>query len=591
MTELTRKRLALGLVGALLFGLVFVFFVRTMDFAHLRLDDAGYTVNCPFVKDGLSAANVFAAFAEPGNGAIWMPLTYVSYMVDISLWGGGWAAFHFTNVVLHALNAMLLFLFLRTLLPRFGCARTSRVACAAFFAALVWAVHPMRAEAVAWVAARKEEMWTLLALLASLSWLRFLRQGSRVAAGVAFALFLAACCSKPTAMCFPIWAWLLQKCAAPERKPRLAAYLPFVLVSVAIGGLTIYSQTNPTEFRQIDIYDTSLGWRLLNAAVSLGLYLAHFVVPVGIHFDYRAVFEGLPRQTGLGLTVLCVAALAFAAALWRVRSSNFRRVLVLSAGGFFVSLLPALGVFGIVGDHACADRYVYFAAAAASLLLAWFLTRLPCRPVWMGLGLVVLLAGEGALAWPVVGSFRNDQTAFSRVLAHDAEHPRALHYLGAEYCAKAGRFEEGLKMIRRSQELSPRPSTAATLAYLLAHRGQMGDFDEVRRLGRAVLADPKQDKEGMMLDALGVAAIREGKDRNAIAFFSAALSAPRRAHTKSHAMLNLAIALANIGRDAEALSVLGELRNLRDRWVRNRALEVSMNIRQNPRRPRIPWKD
>lgn len=590
MTEARKLRWAAWGAGLLLFAAVIALFIQTMDFTHLRLDDAGYTVNCPFVKGGLSFANVFAAFADPGNGAIWMPLTYVSYMADVTLLGGDWAAFHFTSVMLHAVNAILLFVLLRRLMPLFGCADGGRACLAAFLGALVWAVHPMRVEAVAWVASRKEELWSGLTLLATLAWLRFLEKGGRFRYLLTFAWFALACLAKPTAMCFPFVAFAFQRFALPRRRVRAVAYLPFVLVAVALGLLTVYSQSNPTNFRQIDIYDTTLGWRLLNAAVAFGLYGWHTFVPVGVHFDWRAVFEGWPLDGALGLAALGAAALAWGAAL--LVKGDVRRVAALSLGWFALPLVPALGVFGIVGDHALADRYTYLAAGAWSFVLAVAVCRARFRlavPACAALA-VGAAVGEAAVAAPMVRSFRNDLAAFTRVLRFDPDHWRALHFVGAEYCARSGKYDEGLRMIRRSLELSPRPSTAATLAYLLAYRGQMGDFAEVRRLGAKVSANPKLDEEGMMLDALGVAAFREGDDRSAVAYLSAALSAPKRAHTKSHAMLNLGIALANMGCDREALQVLKELRQLRDKWVRDRAVAVSLQISQGRRRARIGWQ-
>jgi len=329
----------------------------------------------------------------------------------------------------------------------------------------------------------------------------------------------------------------------------------------------------------------------LNAAVAFGLYVWHTFVPAGVHFDYRAVFEGRPLGCSLGLTVLAVTLVAFGAACCLKRRPILRRTVALAFCWWTVPLVPALGVFGIVGDHAAADRYAYLAAGAFAFAIAVACARIRGRWVWgASVAAVAVVTGEIAVTRPVVQSFKDDLSAFSRVLRFDPDHWRALHFVGAEHCARTGKYDEGLKMIRRSLALSPRPSTAATLAYLLAYRGQMGDFAEVRRLGAKVSDNPKLDAEGMMLDALGVAALREGNDRAAVAYFTEALSAPKRQHTKSHAMLNLGIALANIGCDREALQVLRELRQLRDKWVRDRAIEVSLQVSQGNRRARIGWK-
>ena len=98
------------ILSVLLVGLVWALFGQTGGFDYLRLDDPNYTFLCPFVKNGLSWANVREAFTNVRHEAIWMPVTNISYMCDISLFGSGAGAHHLVNVAIHALNAVLLFL-------------------------------------------------------------------------------------------------------------------------------------------------------------------------------------------------------------------------------------------------------------------------------------------------------------------------------------------------------------------------------------------------------------------------------------------------------------------------------------------------
>ena len=589
---MTRKLQIAGL--ALLLALAAVaLFAPTFGFVNLRLDDWGYTAGCPFVKDGLSWANVKGALCDPANGAIWMPLTYVTYMLDISLFGSGWGPHHAVNVALHAVNAMLVFFLLLRLLPKFGCERPASVAAGAFLAALVWLVHPMRVEPVAWIAARKELLWSLFALFGLMAWLGFLERGRRREWTLTFILFLAACLSKPTALCFPLLAFALHRFAAPDGKARFRSYGAFLTVSVVVGALTVFSQMNPTGQAKIDIYDTTLGWRCLNALVSLGLYLWHTVVPTGVHFDYRAVFEGWPLEGTLGLAAVAVVAVALAAFFLRTKDAFARRAAALTVWGFLLPLVPALGVFGIVGDHAYADRYAYLPSVALAFAAGVLLARAAGRKggVWLSAAIGVLLAaGEIVVAVPMVGTFRNDVTVFSRVLAKDPDHWRALEYVGSEYCARLGRMEEGVAMLRRSYRLSPRPSSAATLAYVLALRGAPGDFAEVRRLGAKVAANPKLDRGGMMLDALGIVAMREADDKAAVRCFSAALVAPKRGHSNVHSLLNLGLCLANTGKDRDALAVLAKLSAVRDEAIRRRAAEAIRAVKSNEPYARFEWK-
>ena len=184
------------------------------------------------------------------------------------------------------------------------------------------------------------------------------------------------------------------------------------------------------------------------------------------------------------------------------------------------------------------------------------------------------MAMEVWVLLPVVRSFSTDYLAYSRVLRYDPEHWRALRVVGCEFCARQNRMDEGIDMLKCSLEKRSSQQTADTLAYTLACRGKEGDFGEVKRLGAIVAANPSCDRGGMMLDALGITALREGDDASAVRYFSAALVVPRRTHSNVHSMLNLGLSLANTGRRAEALKVLQKLMGVANEKVRRRAAEA-----------------
>ena len=561
---------------------------------HLGVDDWSYTYGCEFVRTGLSWTNVGRAFSEIGYCAIWMPLTFVSYMADFTLFGGGWPVHHAVNVALHAVNAGLVFAFLLMLVRRFGRAEGKGAAWTCAAAALVWALHPMRAEAVAFVASRKEELWTLFALAGLMAWIGFIERGGAVRYLLTLLFGTLACLSKPTAVCFPILAWILQVMVTRRPFRRWWAYLPMLAVSAFVGLAFSYSQSHPTGLAPSEMFVGSLDWRLLNAGVSLGLYVWHTFVPTGVRFDYRAVFGGWPVDGGIGLATLALAvfvtawAVLFGAGKDRpADSGRIRRAVVFSVAWFLVGILPTLGVFGYVnGDQALADRYSYLPSIAFSILLA--LTVVPNR---LAAALAAAaLAAEVAFAVPVIRSFADDYSAFSRTLAKDPDHWRALRVVGNEYCARRGRMDEGVALLRKSLRNHGSQLTADSLAYVLAIRGRPEDLAEVRRLGAAVARDFRRDVNGMMLDALGIAYLREGDDRNAAKLFKAALGVPRRNHSPGHSLLNLGLALANLGRDAEARTALEKAAKDVNPEVRTRAAEALGALHAGGRRPRFPWK-
>lgn len=510
---------------------------------HLSGDDVLYTCGCPFVKDGVSAKNILMALTSVGYGAIWMPFTFFTYMLDVSLWGGGWVVHHSVNVFLHALNACLAYFLVRALIRR-SCPTTSpAVDVGCLLAVLMWAVHPMRVDAVTWVASRKDMLWTGFALMGLLAWIRHLETGAWRWTCATFVCFVLACLSKPTAVCFPLLAVVVGCFVRCDRIFRERALVPMLLVSLAVGALFVVAQTNPTDGPLSDASNCGLDWRILNASVSLGLSVWRFVCPIGVHHEYRAVFGGWPVDGGLGLFVLAAAILAVVIVVLRTRSQSVRSLLVLSVLWFLVGIGLTLGILRHVnGDQAFADRYAYLPSLAFSFLIARGLVAALGVGRFRAVGVVLALAALGfevVLSVPVIRSLHDDYQAYSRTLACDPDHWRALRVVGNEYCARQNRTEEGIALLRRSLRLRGSQRTADSLAYVLAYRGAPGDFAEVRRLGRAAVANPACDVGGMMLEALGVVSLRTGDPAQAVRYFTASLKAPKREYDVRYTRQNL----------------------------------------------------
>lgn len=567
-----------ALVVLALAAVVAVVFSFGITDGHIGLDDWGYTGGCPFVRDGLTWDNVCRAFCDVGYGAIWMPVTFMSYMADVSLFACSWKVHHAVNVALHLLNFAIVVLFFERMLAHLSDSPRRTIWLASVIAALLWAVHPMRADAVSYVASRKEELWTLFALAGLVSYLRFLEGGGARHYIASFAAFALACMSKPTAVAFPCIAAAMHVLPGVEnRGRRLLCLLPMLLVSIAVGLVALHSQAHPAGALEVGLYDAALSWRLLNAAVSLGLYLYHTVVPAGIHIDYLAVFGGWPRDAWLGIGVLAFA-VALSAVAFAKSGARGRAALAFAAMAFLLSAGPTLGVLGYVnGDQAMADRYAYFPHVALFLLVACLIVRFAntaktaCVAGALALAAFVL---ECAIAVPVVKSYGDGFSAYSRALAKDPGHWRALRIVGNEYCARLGRCREGVEMLRNSLAARKSKATADSLAYVLALKGTPGDFAEVKRLCAEASRSPQSDKGGMMLDALGIVSMRENDFSSAARFLAAGLRASARNHSPDYSLLWLGASLANIGAGREAASAFARARASQVMYVRRRAEEA-----------------
>ena len=619
-------------VSILLVLLVWALFRQTGDFEFLRLDDHDYTYRCAFVKDGLSWSNVREAFTNVRHGGIWMPATYISYMCDITLFGPGAGAHHLVNVGIHALNAVLLLWFLVALVKVATSAPLpSKVATsAAFLLTALWAVHPQRAEAVAWIASRKELLCATFILGGLLCWLRVRRRegwGWIPALVGTYVCFILACMSKPTAMCFPFLVLAvggIRHSTTDDRQPadirQSASTSPhftfytlhftlFLLLAVATGALAVYSQTHPEGHAVRELFSASLPWRILNAAVAVGLYVFQMVIPVGVHLDYRAVPGGWPVQGALGLAVLVMLV---AGAWWWCRRILRRaeqdqasdRAGLFFMGAvilwFFASLGPTLGLFGSFGEHARADRFLYLPAMAVSIAGAVLYgahgaRALPVRPPRRGCpttgttgvspvaGLVVIVAVFFAVAYPIVASYRTDMTAFTRTLAVDPNNWRALAHVGEAKCA-AGELDEGIDMLRKSRAVLARDATDGKLAYALMRRGRADDWGEITNVCAAVASDPARDARGQALEALGTAEL-VGRDWHSAALhLLLSIQAPGRHYSSADAILKLAFAQHNGGRRAEARKLFEWVRDSSGREdLAKRAREVLSVLEYSPK--------
>ena len=558
-------------ISSLLFvsALIFALFARTAAFSYIGLDDAAYTFRNPFVASGLSGANVVDAFCNFRHGGIWMPVTYISYMADASFCRMtgipliGWM--HLVNVLLHLANFLLLCRLLRMFfespLPIYGDHGTTAVPAAncqlptanyqlsaIMAAALLWAAHPLRAEPVAWIAARKELLWSLFSLVGILFWMGDRR---RPWAYLACAL---ACLSKPTAMCFPFLAGLVDWHSRHWRGNvsvhgvnvrRLALrYLPLVLMAVATAAIAAYSQTHVAGRPATSLYGAPLANRLVNALSAIGFYIRATVLPMGLHVDCRAVSGMLPIGAAWNLGALAVFAILALLAFLPAGKKGFASGLGLFAiGWLFFSLVPTLGVLGGFGVEAHADRFFYLPSMAFSILAAAFLQRRPAAMFPASFA----VAAFAACTFMQLDYWRDDAVAHQRALACDPGHPRAMVHVADSRCSRKRDFDGGISLYRKALSLAGTvpeggfdvADVKSRLAYALATRGFPGDFLEIKRLGAKVLSDFRSDRRGMMLDALGTAFMYDGDHKRAALLFKASVEAPDRFWPKASTLQKL----------------------------------------------------
>lgn len=549
------------LLSTALAAIVGILYFRTVTFGYIRLDDFGYTAGCPFVTGGLSWSAAKEAFSRVTYGGIWMPLTYMSYAADLSLFGAEWGGHHATNALLHAINAILVFAFLLRLSSTSTAAQdkdSAQVQICAFLAAAFWAVHPQRVEAVAWIASRKEELFTLFTLAGLMAW-----HARRYALGLACCAL--SCMSKPTAVCFPLLAALVEGYrggGSGALFPAALRYGALLLMAGLTGLAAIAAQTHPEGMPTVAVLHVPLLKRLMLAAWGLMLGLMQTIIPCRIHIDYL---------------VPCLVAARNDDSPRPSPHTGWRHAFLFAAAFYLLAYLPVSGVFGAFGETFRADRFLYLPSTAIAFLACLALQH-SAKSIRWAFAVAVLMYASAA--WPVISSYQNDYTVFARALEHNPRHWRALSHVGAEYCAHLDRMDEGIELMRESYRQSPRESTAETLAYSLACRGNVEDVPEIRRLVSRFVRLEGGDRRGMFAEALGIAEMLVGDWTGAETCLRASIAAPNRFYADDEARLRLAQTLLKLDDTASAAALLRPLIISDSQDVRQRAIKLLDGLRQ-----------
>jgi protein O-mannosyl-transferase len=356
------------------------------------------------------------AFTDIQTSGFWFPLVWISYAVDYALWGLNPLGYHLTNIVLHAANTFLVVLLVMRLMGSAGEGKKGggasllvseqAIRITAGITGLLFGLHPLHVESVAWVSQRKDLVYALFFLLSMLAYCRYAakRNGqgwTRMFHDSSYALslvfFLLSLAGKSMAVTLPVVLLLLDWYPFGRiRSLRDAAAaavekMPFFLLSMVVAVISVAGQRIHGALSPLGSVDALT--RLLVACKALILYLAKMLVPFGLLPVYLYP-EGASALSGGTVAAVAIAGCVTAGCLIAAK----RHPLWLSAWAYYViTLLPVIGIVP-VGLHFMADRYTYLPG-----LGPFFLVGLAVAGASAGLG--AEQGGGGAItrrALPVV---------------------------------------------------------------------------------------------------------------------------------------------------------------------------------------------
>jgi signal transduction histidine kinase len=442
------RALPLWQCAVLLAALTAAVYLPILANGFILVDDPGYVTENLRVQSGLSWQNAAWAFRtlEMSN---WHPLAWLSHMLDCQLFGVRPFGHHLTSLLLHTLNAVLLFLLMQ---------KATGMRWRSFFVAALFALHPLNVESVAWVAERKSLLSLLFSLCAIAAYGWYARKPGAlryISVAVAFALALL---SKPMAVTLPVLLllldyWPLERNGAGAGKKSWPALIvekiPLLAMSAASSWITIVAQARGGAVKSMEKFP--LAMRVMNAARSYVLYLRRTIWPSDL-----SCFYPLRRADMTIAKALPAAAILLLLTLLVLRSR--RRPLLVGWFFFLIALLPVIGLLQ-VGSQAMADRYAYVPLIGLFMAIVWELAdaaqRLKIGPGAQAAIAIVLLAMAAASTVSNEMYWKNDITLFTR--AHELTNPPSLVVERdlAQALADAGRISEAAPHYRIVAELDP----------------------------------------------------------------------------------------------------------------------------------------
>jgi protein O-mannosyl-transferase len=503
------------------------------------LDDEVYISHNPHVREGMKWQTVKWAFTTFSQGN-WHPLTWLSLALDCQIFGLNPAAIHFENVLLHGLNAILLFLLLET--------------CTGFtwpslMVAALFALHPINVESVAWAAERKNVLSMTFFLLAMFAYGRYVRRLSVGRYAAVAALFALGLMAKPEIVSLPfvllLWDyWPLLRMsgaraeeAAAEPVGRSFAFLfveklPLLAISLGSAIVTVVAARASDAVRN-GFTLTRIG----NGLVAYVRYLGKAFWPARLAAMYLYRGHSIPEWAIVSSAALLVAVTAV------VLYFRSHRYLVLGWFWFLGTLVPVIGIVAN-GMQSMADRYAYLPFVGVFIAVVWGVAEVvrsrEIAVTWLALPSLGVLAGLGLVTHHQITYWHDGESLWKHTISVTERNTVAHDGLGYTY-SEEGRVEEAIAEYKKVEQMHGYGAPAIVQVGVYEQRhGHLRDSVEQYKLALTAAVDASEQSDayahlgaalaetGDVADAkLSYAYALHGNPRNSLAMMGGGLLAER----------------------------------------------------------------
>lgn len=488
------------IIAALLVLAILGVYAQTTQFDFVSVDDFEYIRDNDAISGGFSWPGVKWAFTHNVAGN-WHPITMLSHMLDCQIYGLVPGAHHYTAVLLHISNTVLLFFLLLRMTRKMA---NNLWPCA--FVATLFALHPLHVESVAWLSERKDVLSAFFFMLTLWAYVRYAEVanskrevpgsagvwslGALKWYGLALILFALGLMSKPMLVTLPcvlvlLDYWPLQR--IPQFSVRgfgrsILEKVPFFALTAIFCFVTVHAQKSANAV--VSFEDWPLKSRLAASVVAYGQYLGKTFVPtsLGVLYPHSVLSESQVAGSAFLLVLICVAALAFA------RSKRYVFV------GWFLFVGVMFPVSGIaqVGEQAFADRFTYLPHIGMFMALAWLLCDVAAVRSKLPIIVAALAAACIPLTYLQVQRWSNSEVLFENCLLVAPNNATAHHYL-AVLLDGQGKTNEAMQHFARAVECNPNNVTARC-GYAYALQSQNKFAEAAQQYESALLVEPNNAK-------------------------------------------------------------------------------------------------
>ncbi|OPX93242.1 MAG: TPR repeat-containing protein YrrB [Syntrophorhabdus sp. PtaB.Bin006] len=448
-----------NLLPVIAFALVFMtalVFWQVGSCGFINFDDGLYVTENSHVRQGITRSGLIWAFTT-GHASNWHPLTWISHMVDVQLFGLRPTWHHLMNLLFHIANTVLLFFILHRM--------TKAIWQSAFVAAL-FALHPLHVESVAWVAERKDVLSAFFFMLTIGAYSLYVEERNFRRYALLLLFFILGLLAKPMVVTLPFVLLLLDywplgrfEQSPPGEgpvlrwtviRPLLVEKVPLFVLAALSCVVTCLVQHHTGAMRTMEILP--LGARLSNALVSYAAYMGKMVWPINL-----AVFYPHPMWWPLWKVIMGAAVLLLFTVLV-VRAGRKHPYVLVGWLWYVGTLIPVIGIVQ-VGSQAMADRYTYIPLVGLFIIVAWgiseLLKNLPRQRETLAALSALCLVCLFLLTWRQVSYWHNDITLYTHTLAVTDRNCIIYMNRGVAY-GTAGNYRAAIKDITRAIEIDPK---------------------------------------------------------------------------------------------------------------------------------------